>query len=117
MDLQELFPVWPTPPVRAAVTPVTAPRPSNHLERTANPLRPQQLDAMIGQTRTRAFLRRVLDAVSDRGDVLDHVLLVGPSGVGKSTIANVVANELAVDCYQVEAPVSHDTLLELRTRC
>jgi Holliday junction DNA helicase RuvB len=69
---------------------------------------------MIGQDRTKALMRRVIDATLKRRQPLDHVLFVGPSGTGKSTLANVIANELGVDCYQVEAPVSHDTLLALR---
>jgi Holliday junction DNA helicase RuvB len=70
---------------------------------------------MIGQPRIKTLLRRVLDATLERDVTLDHVLLVGASGLGKSTLGNVIANELHVRCYQVEAPVSHDTLLELRT--
>jgi Holliday junction resolvasome RuvABC ATP-dependent DNA helicase subunit len=46
---------------------------------------------------------------------LDHMLLVGPSGYGKTTIANAVANALGVRVWQIEAPVSHDTLTSLRT--
>lgn len=83
-------------------------------QRTKNPLRPSTLDQMIGQHRMRQLLRRMIDSAQKRDVPLDHLLLVGPSGFGKSTIANIVANELGVDVYQVEAPVSHETLLTLR---
>jgi Holliday junction DNA helicase RuvB len=89
-------------------------QPSNFGERTANPLRPAVLDDVIGQDRTKDLLRRVIRAALLRGGALDHVLLVGASGTGKSTMANVIANELHVLCFQVEAPISHETLLELR---
>jgi Holliday junction DNA helicase RuvB len=88
---------------------------ANQKQRTNNPLRPESLDTMIGQPRIKTLLRRVLDATLERDVTLDHVLLVGASGLGKSTLGNIIANELHVRCYQVEAPVSHDTLLELRT--
>jgi Holliday junction DNA helicase RuvB len=87
---------------------------ANQQQRTNNPLRPATLDAMIGQPRVKALLRRVLDVALERDVTLDHVLLVGGSGLGKSTLANIIANELEVRCYQIEAPVSHETLLELR---
>jgi Holliday junction DNA helicase RuvB len=92
----------------------TAPVAVTATERTANPFRPARLDDMIGQEKVRKLLRRVLDAAYLRDVVLDHVLLVGPSGLGKSTLANVIANELGYDCFQLQAPVSVDQLLELR---
>lgn len=88
--------------------------PANFDQRSSNPLRPASLEDMIGQARVKALLRRVIDATLDRDATLDHVLLVGPAGTGKTTIGNVIANELMVGCYQLEAPVSHETLLELR---
>lgn len=82
--------------------------------RSNNPLRPSFLQDMIGQARMVALLRRLIGAASANGRPLDHMLLVARSGYGKTTIANVVANELGVNVYQSEAPVSHDTLLSLR---
>jgi Holliday junction DNA helicase RuvB len=93
-------------------TPPAAPQPSN--SRSDNPLRPARLDDMIGQDRLKKLLRELIRSTLIRRTVLDHVLLVGPAGVGKTTVANVLANELEVDCYPIEAPVAHDTLLELR---
>jgi Holliday junction DNA helicase RuvB len=87
---------------------------SSAVERSANPLRPRYLDEMIGQERLRRLLRRVIDAALARNQPLDHVLLVGPAGTGKTTTANVIAAELGVSVYQVEAPVSKSTLLQLR---
>lgn len=92
-----------------------APTPVNAAERSANPLRPTTLADMIGQPRLRSMLRRIIGAARAAGRPMSHTLLVGASGTGKSTIANVIANELGVQVFQVEAPVSHDTLLSLRT--
>jgi len=90
------------------------PQPTNSTDRSRNPLRPTLFDEVIGQARAVALMRRVVSAAISRRQSLDHVLLVGPSGTGKSTFSHVIANELGVDCYEAEAPVSHDTLLQLR---
>jgi Holliday junction DNA helicase RuvB len=92
-----------------------APAPVNTADRSYNPLRPSLLDDMIGQPKLRAMLRRIIGASKSSGRPMSHTLLVGASGTGKSTIANVIGNELGVQVFQVEAPVSHDTLLALRT--
>jgi holliday junction DNA helicase RuvB len=89
-------------------------RPVGGADRASNPLRPTELDAMIGQARLKALLRRVIDMALYRYVTLDHILLVGPAGVGKTTVGTIIANELGVDCFQVEAPISHDTLMALR---
>lgn len=94
--------------------PIEKPKPVNFDQRTSNALRPACLADMVGQQALKSFMRRVIDASKARGVPLDHTLLVGASGMGKSTVANIVANELGVDCYQVEAPISHETLLSLR---
>jgi Holliday junction resolvasome RuvABC ATP-dependent DNA helicase subunit len=93
----------------------TAPVAVTATERTANPLRPAYLNEMIGQVKVRRLLRRVIDATTLRAQPLDHVLLVAASGIGKSTVANIIANELGVSCYQVQAPISTETLMELRS--
>lgn len=69
---------------------------------------------MIGQPRLKSMLRRMIDAGQRSGRPLDHLLLVGASGTGKSTVANIVANELGVRVFQLQAPLSHETLLDLR---
>jgi Holliday junction DNA helicase RuvB len=83
--------------------------------RTKNPLRPQRLDDVVGQARAKRLMERAIATTFDRHEPLDHVLLVGPSGTGKSTFSHVIANEMHVDVYELEAPVGVDTLLELRT--
>lgn len=83
-------------------------------DRSGNPLRPTALEDVIGQTKVKRLLRRMIDAALDRGTPLDHVLLTGPAGTGKTTLASLIAHELGSDCYQVEAPISQETLLALR---
>lgn len=90
------------------------PKPVSTKDRSKNPLRPTTFDEIIGQEKAVNMMDRVVDAAKRRKQPLDHVLLVGASGTGKSTFSHVIANELGVDCYEVEAPVSHDTLLALR---
>jgi Holliday junction DNA helicase RuvB len=90
-------------------------RPATGQERTTNPLRPTFLVDVVGQQRAKQLVARAIQSAHERVEPLDHMLLVGRSGTGKSTFSHVVANELGVDVYEVEAPVSHDTLLELRT--
>lgn len=90
------------------------PSPVNTEDRTSNPLRPASFAEVIGQERAVAMMQRVVAAADRRAEPLDHVLLVGPSGTGKSTFSHVIAAELGVNVFEVEAPVSHGTLLELR---
>lgn len=68
-------------------------------------LRPAVLDEFIGQNAVRANLKVFIDAARDRGEALDHVLLVGPPGLGKTTLAQIVAHELAVSFRATSGPV------------
>jgi Holliday junction DNA helicase RuvB len=68
-------------------------------------LRPQSLDAFVGQGRLRANLRAFIDAAKGRGEALDHVLFHGPSGLGKTTLAQIVARELGVGYRTTSGPV------------
>src|SRR5262245_14503183 len=59
-------------------------------------LRPRKLDEFVGQERIKEQLEVALTATSSRGEALDHVLLVGPPGLGKTSLAYIVREELGV---------------------
>jgi Holliday junction DNA helicase RuvB len=68
-------------------------------------LRPQRLSEFIGQQQVRANLSVFIEAARARGEALDHVLLVGPPGLGKTTLAQIVARELGVNFRATSGPV------------
>jgi Holliday junction DNA helicase RuvB len=68
-------------------------------------LRPRTLDDYIGQDRVKENLHVSIEAAKGRGDALDHVLLYGPPGLGKTTLAYVIGNELGVDVRPTSGPV------------
>lgn len=68
-------------------------------------LRPLALGDFIGQAQARANLSVFIDAAKVRGDALDHVLFVGPPGLGKTTLAQIVARELGVNFRSTSGPV------------
>jgi holliday junction DNA helicase RuvB len=68
-------------------------------------LRPRTLDEYIGQDRVRANLQVAIAAAKGRGEALDHALLYGPPGLGKTTLAYVIANELGVTARATAGPV------------
>ncbi len=68
-------------------------------------LRPRTLDEYIGQDRVREQLQVSIAAARQRGEALDHVLLYGPPGLGKTTLAGVIANELRVPIRPTAGPV------------
>jgi Holliday junction DNA helicase RuvB len=69
------------------------------------PLRPQLLSEFIGQNQARANLKVFIDAARTRNAALDHVLFVGPPGLGKTTLAQIVARELGVNFRATSGPV------------
>ena len=68
-------------------------------------LRPQQLAEFIGQEQARANLKVFIEAARARKEALDHVLFVGPPGLGKTTLAQIVARELGVNFRATSGPV------------
>ena len=66
-------------------------------ERAEHSLRPQTLSEYIGQKTATDNLKVFIEAAKMRGEALDHVLFYGPPGLGKTTLAGMIANELGVD--------------------
>ena len=67
-------------------------------------LRPRTLDEYIGQEQVKENLRIFTEAALNRGEPLDHVLLYGPPGLGKTTLANIIANEMRVGIRTTSGP-------------
>ena len=68
-------------------------------------IRPQELNSFIGQTQVRENLRVFVDAARGRSEAMDHVLLHGPPGLGKTTLAQIIARELKVGFRATSGPV------------
>ena len=68
-------------------------------------LRPKTLNEFIGQEKAKERLRIHIEAAKKRGDALEHVLLVGPPGLGKTTLARIIANEIQTNYKQAIGPV------------
>src|SRR5450756_2520757 len=67
-------------------------------------LRPRTLSEFVGQKANKEQLHVFIEAAGKRGEVLDHVLLSGPPGLGKTTLANIIANELGVNVRGTSGP-------------
>lgn len=68
-------------------------------------LRPQCLDDFVGQEAARANLKVFIEAAKNRNEALDHVLFVGPPGLGKTTLAQIMAKEMGVNFHSTSGPV------------
>ncbi len=72
---------------------------------SANSIRPLELDDFIGQSEVRANLKIFVAAAKKRGDAMDHTLLYGPPGLGKTTLAQIISRELGVNFRATSGPV------------
>ena len=69
-----------------------------------NPLRPKTLDEYVGQEKAKENLSVFIEAAKGRKEALDHVLLYGPPGLGKTTLAGIIANEMGVNIRITSGP-------------
>jgi Holliday junction DNA helicase RuvB len=88
-------------------------QPADRTAADGNEMRPESWDEVVGQERVKDYLIQFVRAALDRDRPLSHCLFRGPAGTGKTTLANVIANELGRRIFQLEAPISNDTLLDL----
>ncbi|OHC91520.1 MAG: Holliday junction DNA helicase RuvB, partial [Sphingomonadales bacterium GWF1_63_6] len=79
--------------------------PARRVEDVDAALRPKSLDEFIGQEAARGNLRVFIEAAKARGEALDHVLFFGPPGLGKTTLAQIVAKEMGVGFRATSGPV------------
>jgi Holliday junction DNA helicase RuvB len=86
-------------------TPPRLVAPEKHEDDADTSLRPQKLSEFIGQKQARANLEIFIRAARERKEALDHVLFVGPPGLGKTTLAQIVARELGVNFRATSGPV------------
>ena len=78
-------------------------------ERLENSLRPQNLSEYIGQEKVKQNMKIYIEAAKKRGEPLDHVLLYGPPGLGKTTLSNIIANEMESNIKITSGPAIEKT--------
>src|SRR5512147_1553393 len=83
---------------------IVSPKPTEEEGKFELSLRPKRLEEYIGQDKVKQNLKILIEAAKARGEAIDHVLLYGPPGLGKTTLGNIIANEMRVSIKTTSGP-------------